>query len=60
MKRFMIASAVAVAFSSPVFPTDGGVSVRIGQPGFYGPPDIGGYPPPQLLYSHPAFLAPPP
>ena len=56
MKRLMIASAVAVAFSSPVFATDVGVSVSIGQPGFYGQIDIGGYPRPPVIYGQPILV----
>ena len=51
MKRFLIASTMAIAFVSPVLATDVGVSVSIGQPGFYGRLDIGGYPPPQRIYA---------
>jgi len=32
---------------------DAGVSIQVGQPGFYGRIDIGGYPPPQVIYSQP-------
>ena len=60
MKRFLIASTMAIAFSSPVLATDVGVSVSIGQPGFYGRLDIGGYPPPQLIYAQPVFIGPAP
>lgn len=62
MKRLIIAAAVVVAaVSTPVLsPTvmaaDVGVSVSIGQPGFYGRIDIGGYPQPQLIYRQPRMV----
>jgi hypothetical protein len=59
MKKFMIAAAVAVATLSPsVFAADVGVSVSIGQPGFYGRIDIGDYPYPQpvLVYREPRVI----
>jgi hypothetical protein len=51
MKFLLIAAAIAL--STPSFAGDLGVSVNIGQPGFYGRIDIGGYPPPVLIYSEP-------
>lgn len=60
MKRFLSSAALALAFASPVFATDVGVSVSIGQPGFYGRLDIGGYPPPQFIYAEPVFIGPAP
>jgi len=39
-----------------VLAADLGVSVSIGQPGFYGHVDIGGYPPPQLIYHRPVVI----
>jgi hypothetical protein len=57
MKRFLIAAAVAaITTATPVFAADVGVSVTIGQPGFYGRLDIGGYPPPQVIYSQPVVI----
>ncbi len=38
--------------------TDVGVSVQIGQPGFYGSIDIGNYPQPQLVYPRPVIIRP--
>jgi len=35
---------------------DVGVSISIGQPGFYGQLDIGSYPPPVLVYSEPIVV----
>lgn len=56
MKRILIATAVAAAISAPALATDVGVSVSIGQPGFYGRIDIGGYPPPPLIYPQPVII----
>lgn len=36
------------------------VSVSIGQPGFYGRIDIGGFPPPPLLFAEPMIIRPTP
>lgn len=56
MKRFLFA-AVMAAIATPVC---AGVSVTIGQPGFYGQINIGGVPqPPQLLYPQPVIIQPP-
>lgn len=61
MKRFLIAAALAAATLSPsARATDVGVSVSIGQPGFYGRLDIGGFPPPVLLYPQPVMIQPVP
>jgi hypothetical protein len=35
-----------------------GVSITIGDPGFYGRLDIGDYPPPRLIYSEPIIVRP--
>jgi hypothetical protein len=57
MKRFLIAAAVAVtAASTPAIAADVGVSISIGQPGFYGRLDIGDYPPPRVIYEQPKVI----
>jgi hypothetical protein len=59
MKRFIIAAAVAAAtFTTPALANDVGVSVSIGQPGFYGRIDIGDYPypPPRVIYRQPRVV----
>lgn len=57
MKRFLIAAAVAATtLTTPALAADVGVSVSIGQPGFYGRLDIGNYPPPQLIYRQPMVI----
>lgn len=55
MKRLLFAAALT-AVSAQVFAADVGVSIGIGQPGFYGRIDIGGYPPPQVIYGQPRFI----
>ena len=55
MKRLLFAAALMAA-TAPALATDVGVSVSIGQPGFYGRIDIGGYPPPQLIYQQPVVI----
>lgn len=57
MKHFLIAAAVAAAtVTTPALAADVGVSVSIGQPGFYGRLDIGGYPQPELIYRQPIVI----
>ncbi|MDO9392677.1 MAG: hypothetical protein Q7T42_01690 [Methylotenera sp.] len=59
MKRLMIVAAVVTAaLSTPVLAADVGVSVSIGQPGFYGRIDIGDYPYPQprVIYTQPRVV----
>jgi hypothetical protein len=56
MKRLLFAATLAVA-TIPAHAADVGVSVSIGQPGFYGQIDIGGgYPPPRVLYREPRVI----
>ena len=57
MKRFLFAIAAMIAIGNiPAFAADVGVSISIGQPGFYGQIDIGGYPPPQVIYRQPRVV----
>jgi hypothetical protein len=59
MKRFLFAAAVA-AVTAPAFAADVGVSVQVGEPGFYGRIDIGNFPQPQLIYRQPVVIQPVP
>jgi len=59
MKRFLSAIAIVVATTS-AFAADVGVSVSIGQPGFYGTIEIGNYPRPRLVYAEPMVIYPVP
>lgn len=58
MKRLLFAAALAAA-AVPALATDVGVSVNIGQPGFYGQINIGNAPPPQLIYPQPLIIQQP-
>jgi len=57
MKRLLFAAVLTAA--APALASDVGVSISIGQPGFYGQIDIGGYPQPQLIYRQPQVVYPP-
>ena len=55
MKRILLSALLAVVVV-PAFAADVGVSVRIGDPGFYGRLDIGDYPQPQVIYRQPVAI----
>lgn len=55
MKRLLFSLLIAAA-AAPVFAADVGVSVNVGQPGFYGRIDIGNAPPPQVIYAQPIII----
>jgi hypothetical protein len=59
MKRILL-TATLVAAIAPAFATDVGVSVTVGEPGFYGQINIGDFPRPQLVYSQPMVIQPAP
>ena len=59
MKRFLLAAALAAA-TVPALATDVGVSVSVGQPGFYGRIDIGQFPHPVVIYPEPMIVQPAP
>ncbi len=54
MKRLLMAMTIAAAALSA--PASAQVSINIGQPGFYGRLDIGGFPPPPLLFPEPMMI----
>ena len=57
MKYFTVAAALAVAtFTTSLFAADIGVSVSVGQPGFYGRVDVGGYSQPRVIYVQPRMV----
>ena len=57
MKRFLLAASIATAaLCTPALAADVGVSVSIGQPGFYGRLDVGGFPAPALIYRQPMMV----
>jgi hypothetical protein len=59
MKRILL-TATLVAAIAPAFAADVGVSVTVGEPGFYGQINIGDFPRPQLVYSQPMVIQPAP
>jgi hypothetical protein len=55
VKRLVLASLLTVA-ASVALAADVGVSISIGQPGFYGQIDIGNAPRPVLIYPQPVVI----
>lgn len=55
MTRLLFAAALAAA-TTTALASDVAVSLSVGQPGFYGHLDIGGYPPPQVIYRQPIII----
>ncbi len=58
VKRFIIALSFML-FNAHAY-ADVGVSVSIGEPGFYGRLDMNNFPQPQLIYSQPMTIGPVP
>ncbi len=56
MKRFLAIVLMCSAFSLPALAADVGVSVRVGEPGFYGRIDIGTAPKPRVIYREPVVV----
>jgi len=59
MNRMLIVAALAAA-TTPALGADVGVSIHVGEPGFYGRIDIANFPPPQLVYPEPVVIQPVP
>lgn len=55
MKATLLAASL-LAMSASAFAADVGLSLSVGQPGFYGRIDVGDYPPPQVLYRQPVII----
>jgi hypothetical protein len=55
---FIVTIIMAITFAVSAEATDVGVSVSVGQPGFYGQLDIGSFPRPQIIYPQPVVIAP--
>ena len=55
MKRFLFALTL-LGITALTFAADVGVSVSIGEPGFYGQIDIGSFPQPRLVYREPIVV----
>jgi len=61
MKRLLLVILIVIVMGAlPAFAADVGVSVSIGQPGFYGRIDIGNVPRPELVYPEPIVIQPVP
>lgn len=52
MKHLLFAAALTTASMTGIA-AEVGMSINVGQPGFYGQIDIGGYPPPPVIYHQP-------
>jgi hypothetical protein len=55
MNRILLAAIIVFA-SGSTLATEVGVSITVGQPGFYGRIDIGNYPQPRLIYAEPVII----
>lgn len=55
MKYILFAAAVSIA-AAPALASDVGVSINVGEPGFYGQINIGNMPAPQLIYQQPVMI----
>ena len=54
--RVALLAAALCAATAPAMAADVGVSVTVGQPGFYGRIDIGTFPSPRLIYAEPMVI----
>ncbi len=59
MKHFLFIIILAMVVASAEA-TDVGVSLSVGQPGFYGRIDVGNFPRPEVMYPTPVLVAPVP
>ena len=60
MKRIIAVVACTAALATTQAFAEVSLSLSVGQPGFYGQIDIGGYPQPQVLYTQPVVVVPGP
>ncbi|WP_159879998.1 hypothetical protein [Aquitalea denitrificans] len=58
MRNRLLFFLLALGATAPALAANVGISVNIGEPGFYGQLDIGNYPPPVLLYPQPVIVSP--
>ena len=56
MLRSLSTGLLALAVLAPAHAADVGVSISVGQPGFYGRIDIGNAPPPVVVYPQPVII----
>ncbi len=54
--KHLLSVAILAMVGTSAFAADVGVSVSIGQPGFYGRIDIGDYPQPRVIYREPRVI----
>ena len=54
--KYLLLTALLAAAPTPLIAADVGVSISIGQPGFYGRIELGDYPRPQLIYAQPRYV----
>jgi len=54
----LVAAASTAFATAPALAADVGVSVSVGQPGFYGRIDIGTFPQPRVIYARPIVIQP--
>ncbi len=59
MKHFLF-TIMTILIATSALAADVGVSVSVGQPGFYGRIDIGNAPQPELIYARPVVIQPVP
>lgn len=58
--KYLLAIVAFLSSVGAVWASDVGVSVRIGQPGFYGHIEIGNVPQPQVIFAAPIIIQPVP
>src|SRR6185437_14231281 len=56
MGKFLFTTLLFSACAAPALAGDVGVSISLGQPGFYGQIDIGNVPRPQVVYAQPVVI----
>jgi hypothetical protein len=52
----LAAAMISGAWVAPAVGADVGISINVGEPGFYGRLDIGDFPQPQLIYTRPIVI----
>jgi hypothetical protein len=56
MMKKLMCLALFGAWMTPTLATDVGVSISIGEPGFYGQIDLGDFPRPRVIYERPVLI----
>ena len=60
MKRLFVFAALSASAWLSTMPAQAGVSISVGEPGFYGQLNIGGFPVPELISPQPVIIQPAP